>query len=224
MTPRPTARGPRHWARALLVVCAAAVGAAPACRRGGAAHVEEVVRVPYTDLVLPKLEGWVQADDVKPKDDAGGLLLRLVQPGGVLGSPRIEIILEPKQAAPSTLEAFTDRNLREMAELEQAGKIRILHVAQQPTQVGVVPAWRVQHEFTLGQGRSQVSLYQVSTFCVFDGRGLTITASGRTELFHPQAAAIHRLLGGMSFGHERKSVAPAGDAHAIDLGRVGGGG
>lgn len=185
--------------------------------------MEEVFRVPYTTLVLPKIDGWAPAEEVHPSNgEVGGLMLRLVQRSAVLGSPRVEVILEPKQAATTTLEAFTDRNLREMAQLEQAGKIHILHVAQQPTQVGAVPAWRVQHEFTLGQGKNQVSLYQVSTFCVFNGRGLTVTASGRTELFHPLAGSIGHLLDGMAFGEGGRMPIAAETAPAIDLGRVGG--
>lgn len=218
-------RTPRFVATCALVAAFACgwVSFVPGCK-DRTSRVEEVFRVPYTTLVLPRVDGWEPASDVRPTDgDAGGLMMRLVQRSAVPGSPRIEVILEPKQSRATTLADFTDRNLREMAALEQAGKIHILHVAQQPTQVGAVPAWRAQHEFTLGQGKGQVSLYQVSTFCVFNGRGVSITASGRTELFHPLAGSIARLLEGITFGQGTHPAAAASEAAgAIDLGRLGG--
>jgi hypothetical protein len=149
-------------------------------------------------------------------------MMRLVQKNSVPGSPRIEVRLEPPTAVPTVLDAYLTRNLRDMGALETAGEIRILHVDQQHTTVGHVPAWRVHHDFTTGTGASQVSLYQVSTFLVFEGRGITLSAAGRTELFHPLAASIAQVLDGASLDATRIKSRKDSSSTTIDLGTVGG--
>lgn len=191
-------------------------------------HVgQEMYRVPNTALALPRVGDWVQDTTVTPADvRTGGLLMRLVQPSYVPGSPRIEVLLEPPRPQPTVLADYLTRNLQDMGALETAGQIRILHVDQQRIVVGRAPAYRVHHEFTTGTGAAQVSLYQVSTFLVFDGRGITISAAGRTELFHPLATSITGVLDGAQLdGTGRRGslgTAPHAPGSAIDLGTLGG--
>lgn len=184
---------------------------------------QEIFRVEGTAMVLPKVGDWVPDATISPANpSAGGLMMRLVQKSSVPGSPRIEVRLDPPTALPTVLNAYLTRNLRDMGALEAAGDIRILHVDQEHITVGQIPAWRVHHEFTTGTGTSQVSLYQVSTFLVFEGRGMTLSAAGRTELFHPLASSIAQVLDGASLDTRSvKSRKGAGSA-TIDLGTVGG--
>ena len=186
------------------------------------AVIQEVVRVPYSTITLPRLDGWMEDPTLKSGNaDDGGTVLRLVQHNAVLGSPRVDVILEGKKPGPTVLAEFVRRNLQEMGALESSGRLRILKVDREDTTVDQVPAVRVQHEFTTGHGAAQMSLFQVSLFLVYNGRGATVTASGRTELFHPQANAIAYLLQGVRIGTGSRQDAT--DAPTVDLGRVGGG-
>jgi hypothetical protein len=217
-------RGPR-WARylgALLSVLACSV-AMPGCRAREAVTVE-VFRVEGVPLTVPKLADWMLDPTVVPQlGREGGLVMRLVQRSNVAGAPRIEVLQAPipQPGAAAHLDEWLTQNLKDMGALETAGKIRILHVDQQRITVGHTPAYRVHHEFTAGTGNAQASLYQVSTFLVFEGRGLAISAAGRTELFHPQASAIARILDGVSLEAARAARKPHGGAAEIDLGTVG---
>jgi hypothetical protein len=213
----------RLWA---LLVLASVGGVGPGsivagCQRR--ADVGQAIwRVPHTALTLPQVPGWVQDKAVlPPAPRAGGLALRLVQASKVAGSPRIDVILEAAGASGTVLEDYLTHNLRDMGALESQGELRILHVDQQRIDVGGTPAYRVHHEFTMGHGSAQVSLYQVSTFLVYEGRGITVSAAGRTELFHPLAASIAEVLGGMRLD-ARHAHSEGSEGSPIDLGRVGG--
>lgn len=189
-------------------------------RIGDAAH--EFFRVPNTNVTLPKLAGWVRDGNLAPTDGVqGGTVLRLVRQGDVPGSPRIDVVIDAQGQPPTLLEDYLTRNLRDMAQLEASGSIRITHVDQQRIITGNIPAYRVHHEYTAGKGASQVSLYQVSTFIVVDNKGLTVTAAGRTELFHPLGRSIADILDGMAIGGKATLSHPV-DAAPIDLGQVGG--
>lgn len=191
------------------------------CRSAPSAESRERFRVPGTKVTLPKSPGWVRDRNVAPNDGAqGGTVLRLVRQGDVPGSPRIDIVTDGPGAAPTLLEDYLTHNLRDMGQLEAAGSIHIVHVDQQRIMIGKVPAYRVHHEYTAGKGASQVSLYQVSTFIVVDGKGLTVTAAGRTELFHPLGRSIADILDGMAVGSQKAVSHP--DTAPIDLGQVGG--
>jgi hypothetical protein len=212
----------RRCPKVARLALALALTLGPACQRPRDV-TQEVYRVEGTALTLPRLGDWIPDPSVSPGNSAqGGLMMRLVQKNSVPGSPRIEVRLEPPTAVPTVLDAYLTRNLRDMGALETAGEIRILHVDQQHTTVGHVPAWRVHHDFTTGTGASQVSLYQVSTFLVFEGRGITLSAAGRTELFHPLAASIAQVLDGASLDATRIKSRKDSSSTTIDLGTVGG--
>jgi hypothetical protein len=203
---------------AALSLCLALAG----CQRQAAVSQDnDVFGVPGTRLHLPKRPGWVRDPNLVPASGAqGGTVLRLVRQGAVPGSPRVEVVVERNTDTPAVLEDFLTRNLRAMGQLEAAGQIHILHVDQQRVALGDVPAYRVHHEYTAGAGSAQVSLFQVSVFVVLDGVGITVTAAGRTELFHPLAGDVSAVLDGLS-----ASGAPTPAAledGPIDLGRVGG--
>lgn len=188
------------------------------------AVTHEVFRVEGVPLTIPKLADWMVDPAVVPQQGReGGLVMRLVQRSNVAGAPRIEVLQapQPQPSTPTHLEEWLTQNLKDMGALETAGKIRILHVDQQRILVGHTPAYRVHHEFTAGSGNAQVSLYQASTFLVFEGRGLAISAAGRTELFHPQASDIARILDGVSLETSRVARKNDGGAREIDLGTVG---
>lgn len=184
--------------------------------------VRESFKVPSTTVRLPKLSGWVRDGNLAPTDGSqGGTVLRLVRQGDVPGSPRIDVVTDGQGQPPTLLEDYLTRNLRDMGQLEASGSIHIVHVDQQRIMIGTTPAYRVHHEYTAGKGASQVSLYQVSTFIVVDGKGLTVTAAGRTELFHPLGRSIAEILDGMTVGGKATISHPA-DSAPIDLGQVGG--
>ncbi len=194
--------------------------------------------VPVVDLRMPKLSGWLVDESVSVADPAkGGEVFRLVRQSVVPGSPRIMVMLEPLRTTRTQLESFLTQSLREMAQRESARELRIVHVDQRPFKVGGREAYRVKHEYTVGVGTSQIAITQVATLMVLDGRGIAITAAGRTELFHPVAESVEMILRGVTVGTD--GAASAGRwptkrdpglakekakslVEPIDLGRVGG--
>jgi hypothetical protein len=165
-------------------------------------------RVPEIDLEIPRLSGWVVDSAVKAEDTAkGGVIFRLSRESAVPLSPRIDVYLEPLRTQPSVLEEFLTQNLRDIARLETGGSIRITQVDQRPISLGPRRAFHVLHEYAmLTPGQAPIAITQLSTILVLDGRGVAVTALGRTELFHPLADSIERILTGLSL------PVPKGDA------------
>lgn len=198
--------------RALLVTLAL-LATAPGCRRSDSSAYWSV---PGVSLELPRRQGWV-AD---AQASGGTVALRLERDQAVAGSPRVEVVLEPATGAGQSLESFVERNLREMRALEKSGAIRIDRVEESAVAVGPRRALRVRHEYVLAP--TDVAITQVSLFVVVDGRGVAVTAAGRTELFTPWAAEVDALLAGV-----RTLAAPASltevsrPVEPVDLGRVG---
>lgn len=198
--------------RALLIIVAL-LAATPACRRSDSASYWSV---PGVALELPRRRGWV-AD---PQASGHTVALRLERDQAVAGSPRVEVVLEPATGAGQSLESFVERNLREMRALEKSGAIHIDRVEESPLAVGPRRALRVHHEYVLVP--ADVAITQVSLFVVVDGRGVAVTAAGRTELFTPWAAEVDALLAGV-----RTLAAPASltevpkTVEPVDLGKVG---
>jgi len=150
-------------------------------------------------LQITKSPGWQQDKTVVVQDPAkGGLLFRLLRENAVAGAPRIEVLAEPLGIHVTILEDFLQRNLRQMGSLESQAKIRIVDVDQRPVTLGPRPAFRVRHEYTMGEGTDQIVITQVSVFVVLNGRGVTITAAGRTELFHPLSESVEQILNSLS--------------------------
>lgn len=157
---------------------------------------------------LPRTTGWVLDTTLKPgAADRGGTVFRLVRESAVAGSPRIDVIMEPKPAYPSRIEEYLTRNLREMAQLEAEHKLRILSVDQTERVIADRKAYRVRHEYTIGRGNDQVAITQVTLFLVVEGRGVTVTAAGRTELYHPIAEPVEEILQGVTI-IPRRAPAP----------------
>jgi hypothetical protein len=139
---------------------------------------------------------------------------------------------------PTRLEAFLTENLREMGSREKAGSIQIQYVDQAKIQLGPRDAYRVRHEYTVGTATAQVAITQVTTLLILDGRGIAITAAGRTELFHPLADSVEKITGGARAPVDAASAqpgrppsgepggrakqAPMSTVEPIDLGRIGG--
>lgn len=192
-----------------------------ACHRKNKLDADKFYHVGNTPLLLPKEEGWVRDQNLAPLDaNAGGTAMRLIRQAAIPGSPRIEVVQEAVHLqTPSILEDYLTRNLRDMGALEAAGEIHILHVEQQRINLGPLAAYRVQHEYTIGHGPGQVSLFQTSLFMVIAGRGYTVTAAGRTELFHPLAQNIDAVLSHIQI-LSTAQVDP--NNNDIDLGRLGG--
>jgi hypothetical protein len=155
--------------------------------------------IPEIGVSIPHMSGWVVDSSVRLENlDAGGVVFRLIRSNAVPMSPRIDLILEAKRERPTLLEDFLTQNLREMARLENDGSVRILNVDQRPVSVGPRRGYRVQHEYAMGKdGATPLSITQVSTIFVLDGRGITVTAPGQTELFHPLADSIERIMAGI---------------------------
>ncbi len=213
-----------------LCLAAAALVLVGACNHKDPKTGLRYFEVSTVGLRVPMLDGWVRERSAESKDaDSGGVLLRLVRKQAVAGSPRIDVVAERKTEWPTNIEDFLTRNLREMAQLEQSGALRITNVDQRPISVGPRRGYRVRHEYILSG--SQVAITQVSALLVVDGRGITITAVGRTELFAPLAASIEVMLSGLRtpVPEARPAKAPAPALHReapltepIDLGKLGG--
>lgn len=204
----------------VVLACLLIHGLASGCKsktdEGAATH-----SVRSTDLLVPDLPDWTrdrgaEADDPKQ----GGVLLRLVRPGNVPGSPRIDVIVTPEGTQALSIDEFLQKNLREMATLEAQGQIRITQVEQRPVAVGVRRGYRVRHEYLLAGGT--ISITQVAELLVLDGRGVAVTAVGRTELFAPLADAIERVLNGLQIAAPASTPTnPGALSQPIDLGKVG---
>jgi hypothetical protein len=152
-------------------------------------------------LLVPEVAGWQRDKDVEQggvdrlmgETDKGGVVFRLQRDNAVAGSPRINVVVDPKSPRATHLEEFLTRNLREMADMEQRGEIRISNIDQRPVQVGPRRAYRVRHEYVLAGANAAIT--QVTTLLVVDGRGVAVSAVGRTELFAPLASEIETILG-----------------------------
>jgi hypothetical protein len=191
---------------------------------------KEFFSVPYVNVRLPRLPGWQQDQTVVPSPDGQGIVLRLTRAGSVPGSVRVDVVLDAKGETPTVLEDFLTRNLRDMGQLEAKNNIRIVDVQQKTVRVGELRAVRVRHEYSIGTGAKQVAITQLSTFLVIDGRGVAITAVGRTELFHPLAESVESMLDGITATSKYRvpgdvKAPPGFDPSAvqpIDLGKIGG--
>ncbi len=151
--------------------------------------------VPALGLKVPKLAGWNRDTKAESEDvTAGGVVMRLVRDQAIPGAPRIDVTVTPKTDRPLTIDEFLNRNLHEMTELEKTGNLRIASVDTRPMQIGPRRAFRVRHEYMLG---GSVAITQSSTLLVLDGRGVAVTATGRTELYQPVASGIEVVLTGL---------------------------
>jgi hypothetical protein len=169
--------------------------------------------VPGLPLFVPRQAGWT-VDPSVPADanQVGGLVLRLVRQSAVPGSPRIEVALTPPHPRPTLVEEFLTHNLQEMADLEKSGALHLRQVDQSRRDIGACKAYRVHQQYSLQSGPSTVVVEQLSTLLVLQGRGVAVTAAGRSELFAPQRPAIESILDGLRF-----TPAPG----PIDLGQLG---
>ena len=234
---RPTWRGPGPISVGLLAA-ALALGGGGCEAEAPAPGTVNRIPVDGIGLTLPVPEGWSRDPDVGLEDPAkGGTVLRILRTKAVIGSPRIDVVIEPAGPEPTGLQSFVDRQLRMMAGLESDGRVRMTNVSQRPVKVGPRPAYRVRHEYLMtGEpGTDPMAFTQLTTFLVLDGRGITVSALGRTELFHPQAAAIGSVLDGLATPVPAgvtvvEELDPAGpspvasppEIKPIDLGTVGG--
>ena len=215
---------------ALFLTLGLTLGNACKCGGGGAAVPVAVNPQDYyiaepIHLMVPKAPGWQPdtASNTNPTEaDKGGTVLRLVRESAVVGSPRMDVVLEPQPAQPTQVEEFLSRNLQEMGKLESSGQIHIIQVEQKRVLLGSHAAYRVHHEYTVGSGNGQAAINQVSTFVVLGGRGVAITVAGRTELFHPLAESVEHMLDGLRIQNEGAAVMPDKNTPAVDLGKVGG--
>jgi len=187
-------------------------------------------------LELPRVSGWLQDSKVKATNPAdGGTALRLIREGAIPGSPRIEVYVGPRQALPTRLEEFVHESLQWARNMEGSGRIRVLEVSQKRVHVGPRRATRVRHEYVMLADANKIPITQVTTMMILDGRGISITAVGQTELFHPLADSINRIISGVTTPAERAgnrirlvpksgpkgSKKPSKGSKPVDLGKIG---
>jgi hypothetical protein len=154
------------------------------------------VRLDALGVELTVPVGFLRDRSAEVKDPSqGGILLRLVRQNAVSGSPRIDVVAQPASPRPTALDDFLAQNLAEMAELERGGNIRITRVERSALTIGPRRGYRVRHEYEFAGG--EVAITQIATLLVLDGRGVAVTAVGRTELFAPYATLIEQALGGI---------------------------
>jgi hypothetical protein len=187
------------WPLALLL---AALAPSPGCKKNPSAQGDQAAAyfvVEPVHLRIPRLPGWLQdpAVGTEHASAAAGATLRLVRQSAVAGSPRLDVVLTPVTEQPMSVETFLTRNLQQMAQLERSGQIHITNVEQSRVSLGSLAAYRVRHEYAVGTGAGQASINQVSTFFVVQGRGVAVTAAGRTELFHPLAHDVESMMQGL---------------------------
>lgn len=170
------------------------------CKRcgEGVTHAAPVHTLTDIGLTVPQLPGW-KRDETGPFDSAsGGTALRLVRENAPPGSPRIQVEVTAPSHRVLELDTYLQESLRDLAKLEAAGTLRITLVEQHPGRVGPRKAYRLRHEYTLGAGEVPMAVTQITTLLILDGRGVSITAVGRSELFHPLAAAVDDVFAGLS--------------------------
>jgi hypothetical protein len=180
--------------------------------------------VPGASLEVPRTAGWSRDESaVSGTPDKGGIVFRLVRTQAVTGSPRIDVVLEPRSSSSTLIEDFLERNLRDMNALERSGGIHIEGIDERPVQVGPRRGYHVRHEYVVAS--SEIAITQVSVFLVLDGRGVAITAAGRTELFVPLVSEVDAVLNGIRTAIPNASSGPVipDVLKPIDLGKVGGG-
>jgi hypothetical protein len=182
--------------------------------------------VDAAQIGIPKIEGWQPDPQIHiDTPEKGGIVFRLVRSNAVPGSPRIDVVIEPSAQASRSVEEFLTKNLQEMASLEASHQLRIQSVEQQQIKLGDAQAFRVRHEYTLGES---LAITQVSIFTVAHGRGIAITAAGRSELFAPLAGEIAKILTGITILQapvekpKSTSEVPSTDVVPEDLGTIGG--
>jgi hypothetical protein len=150
-------------------------------------------------LVMPSLPGWRRDEAISLADPAkGGVAYRLVRTSSVAGSPRIDVIIDPMPVHPTMLEDVLARALRDMSDLQRRGAISVASVDRKPAKVGLRRGFRVTHAYNVGKDGGQVQITQSSVVFVLDGRGVTVSAVGRTELYTPLAQDIDRILSGLT--------------------------
>ncbi|MEL6544096.1 MAG: hypothetical protein AAFQ82_05690 [Myxococcota bacterium] len=183
--------------------------------------VRERVIVPVVGLELTVPVGWSLDPSAKLESaDAGGLALRLISTHAVSGSPRIDVNLDPAQDKPAQLGELLRRSLEDMNEYERSGDIKIQHVDRREVRIGPRRAFRVAHDYTLEGPSGQIAISQLATLLVLDGRGIVVTAAGRTELFHPQSAEIDLVLSSLSVVMPPAGVAPVKKGDGVSAEQV----
>ena len=223
------------WPLALLL---GALVPSPGCKKNPPAQGEQAAAyfvVEPVHLRIPRLPGWLQDPAVGTEHAGGaaGATLRLVRQSAVAGSPRLDVVLTPVTEQPMSVETFLTRNLQQMAQLERSGQIHINNVEQSRVSLGSLAAYRVRHEYAVGTGAGQASINQVSTFFVVQGRGVAVTAAGRTELCHPLAHDVESMMQGLRLADTAaisdvqaqpaapQAAQPADDG-PVNLGKIGG--
>jgi hypothetical protein len=200
-----------------LVLLTAIFLVAGGCRRNQA---PSYFSVPGTNLEIPRQPGWV-VDNAASSSDAAtsGIVLRLLRNHGITGSPRVDVVLESPKSSPVQIDDFLERNLREIKTLERSGGIHIERIDKQAVNVAKRRGYRVRHEYVSGD----IAITQLSLFLVLAGRGVAVTAVGRTELYTPFARDIDALLAGIRIKEPTIAASPKPEVlKPIDLGKLGG--
>ena len=188
------ARARVRWLTGLTLAAILGLGCETSAEAPAAMH-----EIAPPGLHMPRLPGWQRLKNADPQAArGGGLVFRLHSNPAVTGAPRLDVLLQSADSAPTDLEDFLTHNLREMARMEKKGKLELTDVQQEPVALGPRRGYRVRHDYLLGQGKQQVAITQISLFMVLDGRGVTVTAAGRSELFAPLAKEIDAMLRGLS--------------------------
>lgn len=168
-----------------------------ACRRAQSQDSSPFT-APEIGISLPHLPGWERDPLVKLDDSAkGGLVMRLTREERVSGMPRIDVIIDPVPVKPTFLEDVLSRALRDMADYEQRGEIDIRELDRKPIRVGPRRGFRVTHSYVISGDEDRAMVTQTSALFVLDGRGITVTATGRAELYVPLADEVDQIVSGM---------------------------
>ena len=105
----------KHRIALLMMLLALASACRCGRRSAGAAPGQDYFVAEPVHLMIPKLPGWQEDKSNTPSDpNQGGIVLRLGREGAVVGSPRIDVVLEPAHPQPTLIEEFLRRNLQDM--------------------------------------------------------------------------------------------------------------
>jgi hypothetical protein len=145
------------------------------------------------------------------------MVMRLTREERVPGMPRIDVLIDPVPVRPTFLEDVLSRALRDMAEYEQRGEIDIQGLERKPIRVGPRRGFRVTHSYVVTNDEDRAQVTQTSALFVLDGRGITVTATGRSELYTPLADEVDRIVSGMEVALTGPQSAAGGLTKPVNL-------
>ena len=179
----------------LLWLCLSSLGCPPSDQTSPS-HVT----ISEVNLQLPIPEDWIVTTSVHMEDPAkGGDVLQLTPASTVPGSPRVVVTLSPLSTQPPSLRELSRQTKREMDSMKKSNKVTFTNQSQTSRQFAGQDAMEFNQSYTLGVGASTIAVNQFQLVTVLNGRGVSVTAGGRSELYTPFEKSITQMLQNAQF-------------------------